>query len=595
MEFKYIAIISCLLLLAFLIYKEISRANKARLGWRIFANLVAVASFVLLIIPVKYEILSKQNANEIMLLTKGVNPDSILKLKGEKYVLASAGIKNIKATSIEDLPYFLATHPDVRKLNVYGYGLSEDDLKKLEGYEFNFYPAASPNGIISVNWKNKVKSTEKLIVQGTFQNTGNETVRLLLKGLGNTVDSIMIKAKSNQPFSFKNQPKQIGKAIYQLIALQGKDTLAKEPVPFIVAEEKPMKVLILASFPDFEYKFLKQWLFENQYPLAFRSQISKNKYSTDFLNIDNLSLDNINVNLLRKFDVLIVDEEELAALTTDERAAIDNAVNGGLGLFIRISGPKPLTLLSSAFGRFEVPVSKGKQLNLAIKDENYTFSKLPLGQTLFLRTSQNDQALVADLAGKVLVNSSIKGSGKILISSLGSTFNWLLSGKKNDYTTYWSEILSKAARKKFETQSVKITPQFPAVNEKARFIVDLSASGKIPVLKIDSLKLAPQQNIELPFEWDTVFWPAQNGWNNLNVNQSAESFFVYQKEDWQALKNQLTINFTLRFLGKSKNQGTKNSASAIILQEEVSIWWFLAGFLFASAFLWLESRVLDAK
>ncbi|MCZ4222437.1 hypothetical protein [Pedobacter rhodius] len=595
MEFKYIAITLCLFLLAFLLYKEFSRASKARLIWRVLANVIAVACFVLLIIPITYNTHLKQSANEIILLTAGTNPDSVAKLKGTKYSFASAEIKGIKANSIPDLSYFLATHKDIRKINVYGYGLANEELKNLEGYGISFHPSEKPNGIISANWLPEIKTTEQLKVQGVYQNSNRKNVKLLFKGLGNSIDSIAVEAKSTKSFSFKNQPKQTGSAIYQLIALQGNDTLAKEPVPFLVAEQPQMKVLILASFPDFEYKFLKKWLYDNQYPLAFRSQISKNKYSSDFLNIDSLNLNRINTASLKKFDVLIIDEEALKAIGPDERQSIENAVNTGMGLFIRISNPKPATALSGKFSRFESPASKYKPLSLLLKDENYKFPRLPLEQTLFLKTARNDQPVIIDGSGKILVNSTIIGSGKILISSISSTFNWLLSGKTDDYAKYWSEILSKTARKKLEIQSVKTFPQFPSINEQTRFVVDLAEAGKVPLLKIDSIKLGPRQNIELPFEWDAVFWPTTHGWNNLSVNQSARSFYVYRNTDWQALRNQQKINLTHLFADKSKNQQRKTATTDLFYQEDVSLWWFFIGFLFASAFLWFESRILDAK
>jgi len=595
MEFKYVVLILSLLLMIFLLYKEISRTKKARLFWRVLASIVAISCFTLLVIPVKYNSSLKQNINEITLITEGAHPDSLTKVAGTKYTLDASGSKNNKLIFIPDLSYFLDTHKDIRKLNIYGNGLPDEELKNLEGYELNFHPSEIPTGIISANWPAKIKTTEQLTVQGIYQNRSEKTVKLLLKGLGTSIDSISVDANTNKNFSFKTRPKQTGKAVYQLISFQGEDTLAKEPVPFTTIEQTPMKVLILASFPDFEYKFLKKWLYDSQYPLAFRSQISKNKYSSDFLNMDKLDLNQINGNALRKFDVLIIDEEELASITPAERSAIDVAVNNGMGLFIRISNPKPLTPVSGRFGRFESPASKDKQLSLIIKDENYRFSKLPIEQTLYLKPSQNDQVLVAETGGKPLVNSTIKGSGKILISSLSTTFNWLLAGKTSDYTTYWSEILSKAARKKIELQTLKIVPKFPSVHEQTRFIVDVSTSGKVPLLKIDSIKLAPRQNIELPFEWDASFWPTTAGWNNISINQSYESFFIYKKEDWQALKNQQTINSTSNFIYKSKTRETKTTTSTIILQKEVSIWWFFTGFLLASAFLWFESRILDAK
>ncbi|UKT66052.1 hypothetical protein [Pedobacter mucosus] len=595
MEFKYIAIILCLLLFIFLLYKEISRADKARLIWRILASAVAVACFALLITPIKYDTHLKQNANEIILLTKGTNPDSISKIAGQKYALTSAELKNVKATLIPDLPYFLATHKDIHKLNIYGYGLTNEELKTLKGYEISFHPTAKPSGIISANWQHRIKTSESLQIQGIYQNTDNKAIKLVLKGLGNSVDSILIAAKSTKSFSFNSRPKQLGKAIFQLISIDGADTVAKEPIPFIVGEQSPMSVLILASFPDFEYKFLKKWLYENQYPLAFRSQISKNKYSADFLNLDSLNINSINASTLKKFDVLIIDEEELVSISAEERTAIDFAVNNGMGLLIRISNPKASTPLSARFGRYELPAVKDKQLSLLMNDRSLKFSNLPLEQKLFLRPNQSDQPLITDASGKTLVNSSIKGAGKILISSISSTFNWMLSGKTTDYSKYWSEVLSKSARKKNDIQSFKIVPEFPSVNEKTQLVVDLAASGKIPKLNINSINLAPRQNMELPFQWDAMYWPTISGWNNLAINQSTESLYIYNKDDWQTLKNQETINSTQQFSDDITLSQIKSTKIDTVITKEVSMWWFFIGFLIASGFLWYESRILQAK
>ncbi|WP_316829973.1 hypothetical protein [Pedobacter aquatilis] len=595
MEFNNIAIVLCSLLLIFLLFKEISRNNKSRLIWRILASIIAVTCFALLVIPVKYQTKIQQNTGEIILLTEGTNPDSVAKIKGTKYSLPSADLKNIKTTVLPDLSYFLNTHKAIRKITIYGYGLTDEELKGLNGYEISFHPSLNPTGVSAANWPQKLKHSGGLSIQGNYQNNSDKTVKLLLKGLGNVVDSTFIEAQSNKKFSFKSKPKQSGRAVYELISFNGNDTLAKEPVPFIVEEQAPMKVLILASFPDFEYKFLKKWLFDNQYALAFRSQISKNKYSTDFLNMDSISINRISTSSLRKFDVLIIDEEELAALGQDEKTAINNAVNNGMGLFIRISNPKPLAVPGGNFARFENPATKDKHLSLFSKDGGYKFSQLPAEQTLYLKPSKNELPVIIDGNGKTLVNSNLKGSGKVLISSIASTFNWQLSGKTADYTNYWSEILSKAARKKIETQFVKTSPQFPLINQQIHFVTDLASAGKIPSLKAEGVKLAPKQNLELPFEWDAVFWPVNSGWNNLSVNQSDVSFFVYKNNDWLTLKNQQKINSTRQYSIISKNQEAKSSSNNIFIQEEVSIWWFFTGFLFAIAFLWYESRILDTK
>jgi hypothetical protein len=594
MEFKYIAILTGLLLMAFLIYKEVRRANQGRLAWRILGSILAVVCFVLLIVPIKYETHVQQNADEVILLTQGTNLDSVAKLKGKKYALPSVDLKNTRVITIPNLSYFLKSNPNIQKLKIYGYGLSAAELEDLKGYQIVFHPSTNPSGIISANWPAKLKTSESLQVQGTYQNSGSETVKLLLKGLGKTVDSISIEAKSNKSFSFKTNPKQTGKAVYELIALQKKDTLAKEPVPVQVGDQAPMKVLILASFPDFEYKFLKNWLYENQYPLAFRSQISKNKYASDFLNMDGFNLSQINSTSLKKFDILIIEEEELAAISPGERASIDLAVKNGMGLLIRIANLKASTTLSGKFSRFESPVLKGKTLNLTLAEDHLKFNPLPLEQTLFLKTNQNEQPLIVDASGKILVNSDINGYGKILISTISSTYNWLLSGQKSDYTAYWSRLLANAARKRNEIQSVNIIPQFPIVNQKIRVVTDLAESGKLPILKIDNIQLSPRQNMELPFQWDALYWPQRAGWINLQRNQTIEPIYIYQKTDWQALKNQQILNDTHQFIKNLNTTKAKSNITDTIIENEVSVWWFFTGFLFACAFLWYESRILAA-
>jgi len=592
MEFKYIAILLGLLLMAFLLYKEVNRTNRARLIWRILANIVAVCCFILLIVPISYETHVQQNADEVILLTDGTNSDSVANLKGKKYSFPWIVLKNTKATTINDLSYFLKSNPNIRKLNIYGYGLNAAELDQLKGYQITFHPSANPSGIISANWPAKLKTTELWQVQGTYQNPGDESVKLLLKGLGKTVDSISIEAKSNKSFSFKTNPKQTGKAIYELIALQKKDTLAKEPVPVQAGDQTPMKVLILASFPDFEYKFLKNWLYENQYPLAFRSQISKNKFAFDFLNIDSINLNQINTSSLKKFDILIIDEEELAAISPNERSSIALAVNNGMGLLIRVANVKASTTLSGKFSRFESPVLKSKALNLIVMEDHHKFNPLPLEQAVFLRANQTDQPIVADASGKTVVNSSISGYGKVLVSTLSATYNWLLSGQKTDYATYWSKLLANAARKRNDIQSVNIIPQFPVIHQKTRIIADLAASDRVPQLKIDSILLSPRQNMELPFQWDAFYWPQKSGWANLEVNQAVEPVYIYKKTDWKALKNQQKLDETHQFIKNLNTIETKNKLTDTILEEEVSLWWFFAGFLLAAGFLWYESRIL---
>ncbi|WP_231460003.1 MULTISPECIES: hypothetical protein [unclassified Pedobacter] len=595
MDFKLIAIIICSILLVFLLFKEFSRNDKARLIWRILASIFSVASLLFLLIPLQYKTSAKQNLNEINLITEGTEPDSALKIKSAKYSLKNTEateLKHGKTIQIPDLFYFLKEHPEVNKINIYGYGLSLNELEKLKDFQLNFHPSNNITGIIDANWPNEIKTTAQFLLQGIYKNTESNTIKLLLNGLGKSIDSVNIKPNETVNFSFKTQPKQIGKAVFKLIALNGKDTISNEPVPFIVNEQAAMKVLILSSFPDFEYKFLKKWLFDNQYPLAYRSKISKDKYTTDFLNLSNVNLNSINQAALKQFDVLIIDEDEISSLSGAEKSTMQTAMNNGLGVIIRIANPKSSGFISDKFSRFEVPLQKDKGLIPIIKDDAKKFNKLPYDQRLFLKASENNQTIVIDNNAKILVTSKLNGLGKLTASTLSSTYNWMLAGNEADYSAYWSALLSKTARKKAKNLAFKVLPKIPVVNHRTNFVIDLAQNNKVPTIKMNGLVLAPRQNMELPFQWDVTNWPKTQGWNTLNINQTTASVYIYAKQNWQTLRNYSLIKQNERFVQNNLKQLSKAKISEQITVNEVSKWWIFITFILSTGFLWFESRVL---
>ncbi|PWS29496.1 hypothetical protein DHW03_06715 [Pedobacter yonginense] len=595
MEFKLIITLLSLAFAAFLVFKEIRRADKARLTWRLISSVLMVASFALLILPITYSVKKEEPAYEMNLLTPGVSIDSVSAIKGPKFDLDSSlfpSKRNLKINHIPDLAYFLKAHPEIKKVNVYGDGLEDAQLQALSNYQRSFHPSANPTGVIAANWPKKLNASEDLTVQGAYNNQTNQSVWLKLRGLGANLDSVEVMPNAKINFSLQTKPKQSGKAVYQLISLQKSDTLSADPIPFEVVKKQAIRVLILASFPDFEYKFIKKWLFENGYPVAFRSQISKNKFSTDFLNTKATNLNQINQSMLKNIDVVVIDDQELTSISSSDKAAIYGAVNNGMGLIVRVTNAKADGTKQS-FGSYEVLPSTEKPAGLKSTD-GFKFNSLPFTQTLFLKLAGNHQPIITDEPGKVVVNSQISGMGKILTSSISSTYQWQLGGKPADYGEFWSMLFAKSSRKKIENQSIEIQPQFPSVNEKLRIIVDL-ANQKLPKLTIDGTDISPRQNIELPFEWDGFYWPKRSGWANATINQESSSIYIYQKSDWLSVKSMLKQSKNFNFIKNQERKNWKSSKIEYSAEEEISKWWFLLLFLATSAFLWYELRVLANK
>lgn len=517
MEVKYYVIIACFGLAVFLFIKEVKRSDSARLIERLIANLVMVTCFALLIIPIHYTTKKETTASELNFYTEKANP-------------------------FVDLHYYLKTHPEIKKINVYGYGFNNQELKKITDYELSFHPSAIPSGFLSASWPKQLKATEALTVQGSYQNSTNFPVKLKLFGFGKSLDSVSVKANAKINFAFSHQPKQIGKAVFNLMALQDGDTLSREPIPFEVAPKQPIRVLILASFPDFEYKFLKKWLFENQFQVAFRSQISKNKFNSEFLNRKAVNLNSLSQTLLNDIDVVVIDDTAL-------NSELIRAVNGGMGLIIRAQTIKPF---------------------------------------------QDHQPLLTDTAGKISVDRRLSGMGKIVSTNILATYQWQLSGKHQEYSKFWTLLFEKALRKKIERYSYSIESSWPTIGESARIILSLPDT-KAPLISVDRMKIAPRQNMELAFEWDGVFCPKNVGWTTLSINQKEENIYIYQKSDWIAAKNYEKLRSTENFIANQRKNNLKTPMVEYLLAEKLSKWWFFAGFLLAISFLWYEQRFLENK
>lgn len=592
MEQRYLVIIVCVLITAFLLYKETIRPDKRRLVWRLLASFVAVSAFALLIIPISYEVEVTERLNEMIVITPGTSPDTIKKYRQQTLYTTDQAIVETNPTQkirfLPDLPYFLQTSKTISKLNVYGMGLGADELKQIENQEVNFYPALPPNGIISCNWNHQIKSTENLLVQGIYNNSSSKLVKLVLFGLGSRLDSAIIKPKGKFKFSLQHRPQQLGRAIYQLIAFDGKDTVLKEKIPFTVTEDKPMRILMLASFPDFEYKFLKDWLYAKNYPLIFRSRISKDKYSTSYLNTKSKPLNRIGQPVLEQTDVLIIDENELAALSGTEIDAINSQVQLGMGLLIRIGENSSKTVRGFSFYKPQ----QLKQQNFLVKffDDEIKLKPLTIEHPLFVKTLNDGQPLVRDQAGRILVNTRLNGIGKIVVSAIPATYLWTLAGNKQDYALFWAQLLNKTAQKAAQSQSWEILPTFPITGGQTEAIFESNESSGTPAITFNKTRLSPLQNMHLPFRWQTTFWPQEGGWNELGSgNGPVHDFYVYDQGDWKAVSDQDKLNATMRLA--AKKDGVKTPETELTEQKQISKWWFFLIFLIAAGFLWYETRL----
>jgi hypothetical protein len=595
MNWNITVLIICFIVCAVAVWKEVIRINRARLGLRIVAVIVAAVALVGIALPLTYQVDTiQQNKPEVILLTTGFNPDSLSRYNNSRLFTLDNSIKKryqqaILLNTIDEL----ATDSSVTQLRVFGDGFDDEQLQQLHHLPVIFHPEVLKQGIMAISWNEWLKTGEELRVQGTFKNSSIYPIKLLLNGLGTSLDSVVIKPKSTATFQLKNTPKISGRAVYHLLTITGRDTLGNESLPIQIEAAIPLKVLMLTASPDFESRFLKNWLSANGYAVAARSAISKDKFNNEFINLEQVPLEHLSAQTIGKFDVLVGDLSVLKSLSTQEAAVLKTEVSQkGLGIIVRADSSSGNSWLQH---NFPVTALQGRDTlasTLIIRGRDQRLAKLNPG-SFYIRFQQGTQPLIQDEHGRILVSSTLAGNGKLIYTSLSNTFNWMLAGNENDYTALWALLIHQASRKAPIRESWSVSTLVPTVLNPVS--LQLQSSG-VATSMVGSIMLAPQQSQLFPFEYQYPYWPQRPGWQSVKTNNGALNWwYVYQDNEWKSLrilkKQSDTKNYSIN--SRNTNSVTKQiQKKATISVSKIYAYILL---LLACTFLWFEAKVSGIK
>lgn len=578
-------IIALFLLLCFVLFKELTRVNKSNLSFRILASILAIIALYFIISPISISHkVTAENRNSAILLTEAFQEDSLKKWQGMPLFSRDIEIskKNKNVQYIADLNTFIEKNPHIQNFHVFGFGLEQSDIELLKGKKILFHPSPVPDGISKINWQRKIKSGEELIVQGQYINSQNKEIKLILKGLGTNLDSVII-GKNESQFELKCIPKNLDEAVYNIIVLSNNDTLSKEDIPFQVKEKEAINILILASSPDFENKFLKNWLSEEGNHVALRTRISTNKFNTEFLNGPKIDLTRINSTMLEKFDLVICDQQEISNLSDSETKALQNHLNNGLGLFIK--SDEIITkkaFYSNAFNVLESKMASSKNLNLIWENKKVKKEIINSKTSLHIQATPGNQNLIKNDSGEVLISSKLVGEGKLILSLIQDSYTWLLRDQKSEYATFWTYILNKAINKKEKSNSSIIT-KIAYLNKKIELKTDSSE------IQINKDKIALYQDPILQFEWIGTWWPKNIGWQS--INNEKDKLYVFDKSAWSIVRASEKIENMKHQLQLFKDVQKKEEIEDSFYEEQISTIWFYFLFLICCTYLWLEEKL----
>ena len=571
---------------------EFRRENRARLGWRVAATIAAVGALACIALPISYHKNNLSDGNtEAILLTENYNTDS---LSNYKWVFTTEPAikkhypKAILLTSVGDVNNF---RPEIKQLRIEGYGLQASALRQINAIALTYHSQAAPAGIQTINWQQRLKTGEHLVVEGKYSDTTAKPVSLILKGLNTTADSVTISANKTSTFELSTTPKATGHYTYLLLAMIGKDTIEKENIPLMVDAAKPLSVLMLSASPDFESRFLKNWLSQNGFAVASRSVITKNKISQDFANMDKMPLDHLSSSVFQKFDVVIGDLSALKELPATESEAIKQQVEqDGLGVIIRAdSVDKSNSWLQSSF-RLNV-LSTKTATSVPLFLANGRDKSAPLNvDPVYINDNENQQNLVNDPQKHILASSDLLGRGKLVFTTLHNTYTWVLSGSNKDYTALWSLLINKAARKSAPTENWVTTGNIASVGQPTT--LQYNGATAPANVKINNTAVAVKQSPTVPYQWTVTYWPETEGWHQISTANSAPAWwYVYGDSSWTAIHNLEKINDTKNYISSATKSATVTKQIQQSLTTEVPKMYFYLLLLACCTFLWVERKL----
>ena len=591
----YLLLAICLLLAVGLSVAALRRPNRQRLAWRLVAGWAVAAGLWLLAYPPTQAV--PVSRHEAIVLTAGYQPDTLRQLL--ERLGAGTRLWRYGASPSPDTPALhslLALReqaPTLQRIHVLGRGLPSAALAEAGSLQLVLHDAPPFAGFQLAQWSRQLTLGQPLEVQGRLAApVGKAPTWVVLGAAGKGQDSAKVAADG--AFRLRYVPKATGLTTYELRARTGATVIAREPVPVEVAAAPKLHVLLLASTPGFEFRFLKDHLATRQHAVALRVQVSRGLTQTEFLNQSAHDLSRLTPALLARYDAVVTDHGALAGLSTGEAQSLRAAIqNNGLGLLLLADPTAPLPRALPARATFAVVARPTTDS----RPQPVRWADMPTGTAALLPASlrlRGSEALVTDARQQPVVAAVRTGAGHVLVSTVAETFSWLLQQPSaTTYDAYWSKLLTVAARPAPVASRWQVLEPWPRPDMPITLRLETTtlptASPTVAQTGQASAPLTLRQDTRLP-EWSTAqFWPASAGWHRVQLPGRPDYWlYVFAADAWQgpvaAQRQQAATVATTR--------PTAGVAPAPLIQSRPwPVGWFLALVLVGAGMLWLEEKL----
>ena len=503
---------------------------------------------------------------ETVVLSPGVTKQQLAQLDFTAPILALPGI-GVAHRSIEhvpDLATALRRNPTIGSLRVIGDGLPERDRESLGQHGLSFEPGADLVGLVDVQSPASVRAGALWTMQGEVAGVDGGQVRLLDRS--GAVAATAALDESGR-FRLSAAAKTAGEAVYRLQLLDANDSVIDElPLGIVIRAGDALSTLILAGGADPETKYLRRWIIDSGSAVASRISLSRG--------IAQRQADaELSAATLEKTDLLIVDERTWSGLPAAGKALISTAVEQGMGLILRATGPMSAkTSVEWAELGFKIESADlARSVRLATSAGEIELTRMPL------RISSDDSVrLLSATDGSLLAIWRAFGQGRIALWLPLDSWRLATSGDKTGYGTLWSETFSTLARARGSVSAS--LPRMARVDQRAA----ICGIGPDAVIE-NSQGLTEHLLIDSEAGNCAAWWPTEAGWQHLVDADRRESIFVLDAGEATNLIRQETRAAT--------RQLVRPPSATSMYRTPMPRWpLFLAWLLTSAGFWWWERR-----
>lgn len=473
---------------------------------------------------------------------------------------------------VPDLATALRQRPGLQSLRLIGDGLTARDREAVAGLSLRFESADVPVGLVDF-WQTPVVTPGAAwSVRGRIQGVPKAGVRLL-----DPAGKVVSKAVTDDGGQFQLRESARGPGLYEYrLKVTDADGRPVETltVAITVREPIPLRILSLSGGPNAEVKALRRWAVDAGADLQSRITLGPGMaFQTEQVALTPA--------YLRASDWLILDERAWDGLTAAEKRSVRDAVTGGLGLLLRITGPLSSNATAD-FARFGFRIQDAAIVQGIRLPEKTGKPVWPALNRRPIRVqAESAQTVFTDSTGQPLAVWRAAGQGRVGVLWLTDSYRLSLAGFPEGYARLWSDLAKAVAR----PQAIDHPLSADGLRHPDRRTVfcHLPETARItaPDGGTTDLVVVPE-----PMRGRCAgFWPTSAGWHRLESGASQQPFYVHPAGQGLALDRQSLQQNTHRLVAWA-TPGTAGQPIAV----PGSHWPFFWAWLAITCLMWLLER-----